>query len=317
MNDPAQGDSQRPPHGLERTGTSLSVLRFMFKHYPFLLGPYRIVNDRRLRWMFKNEREHLATLPCGYKIWVDLQDNDGRAIFCGGNDPKLRRIIQAVLRHGDVVIDVGANHGEYTLLAAALVGNGGAVHAFEPNRVMASRLRRSIDANGLVNVKLFTHAVADASGFGRLKYFRGWSGGTRVVVSTETDSAREVELKTLDEVADLRKDGVARLLKIDVEGMEDAVLRGASRLLAEAPPDVILFESNPSERPFFDRKAPGVLEETGSYVVFEVCRSLVRLRLRQLHPKGCRLPRGRDFVAIRPACMQELAAVLPLREDAR
>lgn len=312
MIDPARNESRRLYTNPDRVGAGASVLRFLFKHYPFLLGPYRIVNDRRVRWLFKNEGEHLVILQCGQKIWVDLQDNDGRAIFCGGNDPKLRRIFQAVLRQGDIVVDVGANHGEYALLAAGLVGGSGGVYAFEPNQVLGSRLRQSIETNELSNVTLFVIAIADASGSGKLRTFPGWSGGTQVTVSTDESGTGEIEIMALDDIADLRKEPAIRLLKIDVEGMEASVLRGASSLLAKAPPDVIVFESNPCERPFFDREAPQLLAETRAYTIFEVCRSLVKLRLQPLRTNGRQFPRGRDFVAIHRARVVALSMVLPL-----
>jgi FkbM family methyltransferase len=312
MSNLGQIESQRLDVAVARAGLGPSALRLLFKYYPFLLGTYRIVNDRRVRWLFKNEGEHLVALPCGRKIWVDLQDNDGRAIFCGGNDPKVRRIFQAVLRPGDIVVDVGANHGEYTLLAAGLIGGGGRVYAFEPNQVPASRLGRSLESNGLDNVTLFVNAVSDAKGFGNLRCFSGWSGGTQVKVSTDEGRNGDVEIVTLDDVVGLREERAIRLLKIDVEGMEGAVLRGAAGLLAEAPPDIILFESNPCEIPFFDRQAPKALEETGSYSIFEVCRSFVKLHLLPLQHGGRQLPEGRDFVAFNRLHLAELAKVLPL-----
>ena len=296
-------------------GPGARALRLVFGHYPLLLGSYRIVNDRRVRWVFRGKGERLTTLPCGLRIWVDLQDNDGRAIFCGGNDPKLRRIFEALLREGDWVADVGANHGEYALLAAHRVGDTGHVFAFEPQPVLVRRLARSVSENGLRNLTVLDQAVGNRSGQGRMRCFAGWSGGTQVVPEDAPTGRQETTLTTLDDLTDRLGKRRLRLLKIDVEGMEGPVLRGATRLLAEHSPEVILFESNPCTTPFVDREAPRVLAETGRYVIFEVCRSILRLRLRPIGLENP-LPSGRDFLAVERGSIEALAKVLPLAPGA-
>jgi FkbM family methyltransferase len=312
---PSAGQDHRDGRGSRAPGPGARALRLVFRHYPLLLGSYRIVNDRRVRWVFWGQGERLTTLPCGLRIWVDLQDNDGRAIFCGGNDPKLRRIFEALLREGDWVVDVGANHGEYALLAAHRVGDTGQVFAFEPQPVLARRLERSVAENGLRNLTVLEQAVGNRSGQGRLRCFAGWSGGTQVVPEDAPTGRQETTLTTLDDCTDRLGARRLRLLKIDVEGMEGPVLRGATRLLAEHPPEVILFESNRCTTPFFDREAPRVLADIGRYVIFEVCRSILRLRLR---PVGLvdPLPSGRDFLAVERGSIEALEKVLPLDRGA-
>jgi FkbM family methyltransferase len=135
------------------------------------------------------------------------------------------------VRPGDVVFDLGANAGFYTLLSAKLAGPTGRVVAFEPVPRNLGYLRRHLAINGCENVTVVAAAVAD-----RLGRARFHDGPAHTVGALTDDGEYEVDVTTLDDVA-----GVApKVIKIDVEGAEAAVLRGARRVLREARPIVLL-----------------------------------------------------------------------------
>ena len=147
------------------------------------------------------------------------------------------------LQPGDVFVDVGANIGGFTLPAARRVGAHGLVVAVEASPRVADYLRRNLEANRIVNVRVFQTAVSDrtsnsvtfyaapdhAFGAGGL----GPGDGMRPI---------SVEAKQLDTL--LAEQGVTtvRVLKVDVEGFEAAVFRGAEQLLTGSRPPTVLFE---------------------------------------------------------------------------
>jgi FkbM family methyltransferase len=154
------------------------------------------------------------------------------------------RFIKSWLRPGDLVVDVGAHVGFFTLLAARLVGPGGRVRSFEPVPANFDALEGNLAANRYTWVTPVRAAVSDAAGTVSLGLDE-----TRLVGASTADfsvggglSSVEAPAVTLDDV--LGGDGRVRLLKIDAEGHEPHVLAGAARILESSPPDAILFEVN-------------------------------------------------------------------------
>lgn len=135
---------------------------------------------------------------------------------------------------GQVVVDVGAHIGVFTLMAARRVGPAGRVVSFEPSPRTQELLRRNLAANGLSWVRFHPLAVADAEGSAEL--FVADDASNNPAADTLTASAGRkgvtVRLRRLDDV--LAEEGVTRVdhLKIDVEGAEQRVLDGAPRTLA-------------------------------------------------------------------------------------
>lgn len=155
--------------------------------------------------------------------------------------------LERILSPGKVFIDVGANFGVYALVAGKLVGETGRVLAFEPTAQSFATLRENIALNHLSNVRAFQVALAQAPGKGWLHY--GWDPvgnwlGQRPSCSKEGNEGEEVQTETLDEL--LAASGIDRVdaMKIDVEGAEELVLRGATGCLTRHSP-IVIFEFNP------------------------------------------------------------------------
>jgi FkbM family methyltransferase len=156
------------------------------------------------------------------------------------------------VRPGWRVVDVGANHGYFTLLLAALVGPEGRVFALEPNPRLFDLLGRTIRVNGFDDrVALLPYAASATSGHAELHVPRGFSGDGSLVVRRGADlTACRVEQRRLDDVIDAPVD----FLKIDAEGADYDVLDGAVGLLpADQRVAVLLehfapFHDRPSER---------------------------------------------------------------------
>ena len=153
-------------------------------------------------------------------------------------EPHLSGLARALVRPGDLAIDVGAHVGTWTLLLASLVGERGQVVAFEPHGPSAARARGAVIAAGLGGrVRLVEAAVGDRVGRAPL-----YAGSDSMLCSLvlgagdAPDTATEVQVTTLDE---LGRDPV-RFLKIDTEGLELAVLRGGRALLAGGDPAILV-----------------------------------------------------------------------------
>jgi FkbM family methyltransferase len=149
------------------------------------------------------------------------------------------------------VIDVGANVGAFTAVLARAVGASGTVHAFEPLPAARARLVRTLDLNGLDNVRIHDAAVSDRLGAAALASYgadyASWSSLTRTTIELPTETMTPVEYvevttTTLDAFcAENAIDDVA-LLKIDVEGAEGRVISGAAGLLGDRRIRLLLLE---------------------------------------------------------------------------
>ena len=156
-----------------------------------------------------------------------------------------RREIAAVLRGlspGDVAVDAGAHKGAYTYWMRRAVGERGRVFAFEPQPRLAAYLAALAAASRWVNVSVRECALSDRAGLGALRVpRRGSSQGAALSngAAGPDEEAVPVRLATLD--AELTGAGRLAFLKVDVEGHELALFRGAARILAEDGP-IVLFE---------------------------------------------------------------------------
>ena len=181
-------------------------------------------------------------------------------------------LVEAFLEPGAVAVDVGANIGHFTVTMARAVGGAGRVHAFEPSAESARRLRRSLELNGRENVTVNEAALAAEAGT-RVLYGYGpgtasWSTLAPRQIPGTAEAARQAEVaaETLDDYAE--RTGIERIdvLKIDVEGGELDVLRGAERLFAARAVALVLVEVSDETLPAFGARAHallGWLEERG------------------------------------------------------
>ena len=131
---------------------------------------------------------------------------------------------------GDIVFDVGANLGAYTLLFAQWVGRSGRVFAFEPAPEPLDGLRRLLDANEVSSRVTVLNAAVSATD-GTATFFADGVDGTSRLVNASVVGAVTVPTVTIDTIC--RRENVRpALIKIDAEGAELDVLRGARETIA-------------------------------------------------------------------------------------
>ncbi len=160
----------------------------------------------------------------------------------GWHELKTSELFFKLVEPGSTVIDVGANVGYFTLLAAKLAGKEGLVLAFEPDPTSFGFLSKSIAKNNFQNVRIFRECISNIDGQ-RTLYLSATSN--RGLHSTSTDLGGvkiTVPSARLDSVASMLNVSSVDLLKVDVEGGEPDVLESASHLLAEGRVKNIIME---------------------------------------------------------------------------
>lgn len=241
-----------------------------------------------------------SKVPGGYFVATPLNDYVGRAIYYSGDlDRKVTWACTKLVRPGDTVIDIGANLGLVTMILASLVGPLGSVLAFEPIPRMQDLIKGALAKNAIQNVKLFGCALGaergqmdlfvpvDHAGCATFSPERIAKGAESISVPVErlSDLLRQEELSPV------------RLIKIDVEGFESEVLKGAYEWMSKSPPDSVLFELNGQESVLNDNLAVRLLDEL-DYQFFALPRRLVRMRAERAKPTDARPHKAHDFIGI-------------------
>lgn len=150
---------------------------------------------------------------------------------------------------GQTFIDVGANCGYYTMLATRLVGKHGRVVAYEPNPVYAQLLRRTRDLND-ADYLVREVALSDTIGKSVLSVPENYHGSASIVSGIIPDSYElfdyDIETTTLDQEVQEQLVSGADVIKIDAEGAEELVWRGAKSLLGSGHPITLMIEYSPN-----------------------------------------------------------------------
>jgi FkbM family methyltransferase len=190
-----------------------------------------------------------APTAFGTRHKVQFPDKIQRYIFYFGVwEPAITAFIRGSLAPGDKFVDVGANIGYYTCLAATLVGPSGAVYAIEASPRIFALLQENVELNGLTNVHAYNNAVFDRSERLQLFSYKETNiGRTSLVRERPGAIVEEVDARPLPELIDWSALRNVRLIKIDVEGAEWPVIKGVSDLLKHfAPSTEWLVEINPA-----------------------------------------------------------------------
>jgi FkbM family methyltransferase len=211
------------------------------KHVP-LRGPARLLISSYARTRYQPDQSVArVTNHVGDIFDADLSSTLEWHLWAFGRyEPHFADLFAMLVRPGDRCVDVGANVGVHTVRLARLAGQDGEVIAIEPDPGVMSRTKRNVELNDLANVRLLNAAASDRAG--QLTLYRPGDTDTNraraslLRHSHLTGETITVPLVTIDEVCG---DDQVALIKIDVEGHEDAVVRGAACVIARDRPAVI------------------------------------------------------------------------------
>ena len=196
--------------------------RLLRSESPKLERPVKTVVGRLMQ---KTRRfEHVLIPRDGYRLPFFSSSNFALTYWVAPDlvDPT-EEFVRSVLRPGAVFVDVGANVGTVSALAAGVVGPSGTVVAIEPHPTTFDLLCRTIDSNGLANVTPLPVACGATAGMARLTNERRKDDNNKM---DDTGAGIAVAMTTLANVLGEQSLEKVDLLKIDVEGFECAVLRG-------------------------------------------------------------------------------------------
>ena len=235
-------------------------------------------------------------LASGEYICVDTNSLDAIDYLLGWEmEVNIVPIFRSFLRSDSVVLDIGANFGLYTAIAAAKIRDRGRLYSFEANPHTFDFLKRTLYANRLAqnkNVVAVNALVGESSGRGTLHYLPQYLGGaTMTDVGQWGEAKRSIELDLIAIDQFLPGDLAVDLVKIDVEGHEPFVVRGMRETIRRSPNIRIFAEF-----------VEGFLAHTVSAERFAVeidalglhiCRVLPRARLQRV--ESGQAPRGANF----------------------
>ena len=166
----------------------------------------------------------------------------------GGYETSKMTAVKTLLPNRGAFIDAGANKGDFSLLAGRILKGRAQVFAFEPEPSNCSWLRRSIRLNGYTNIDLFEIALSHENGEVPL-YIGQKSGWHSLLPGLESQGKGVIYVKTrrLDSfLEEIQFKAQVGMIKIDVEGSEMNLLRGAAKTLADQDDIILLIDLHSS-----------------------------------------------------------------------
>jgi len=175
----------------------------------------------------------------GHKMYLDSKDTL-QLSFSGVHERFTTQFVMQEIKKGDVVLDIGANIGYYTLIFAKLVGDNGKVFAFEPEPNNFALLKKNVEINGYHNVVLIEKAVSNKNGKTRLYLAKENLGDHRIYESEVIIGRNSIEIDTV-RLDDYFKDYEEKIdfIKMDIQGAEPAAFEGMIRLLEKKHPKLL------------------------------------------------------------------------------
>jgi FkbM family methyltransferase len=249
--------------------------------------------EMRWAWLAGRPRSFVVPIQSGMKMRLYGDSELSRLIYCRDFEVTERAFLNDFLRLGDVFVDVGANIGLFTLIAATRVGQVGRVVSFEPATTTNKRLTDNVRLNDFGNVTCVRAALSDSSGqlelVQSLDGFDAWNSLAKPTMGS-TFSNETVDVIAWDRYATQHNlVGAVTMMKIDVEGWESRVLAGGREIFsrADAPLLQVEFEDHAAKTAGSScRDLYRLLEDFGyrMFVYDAGARCLVREPMRDHYP---------------------------------
>lgn len=213
------------------------------KHAPFLLKAFQQLYIR-----IQKKEIIQVTIPLDAQLKVYSTDiGVGLPLLLKGTyEPKETQLFLDSIHNGNIIFDIGANIGYYTVLASKKAGQRGKVFAFEPDRQNLSLLKENLSINDCKNVTIIDKALTDQNtklAFHEEPYNKGESA-----ISYEKSGkySYTVEGISLDTFISQEKISHIDVIKMDIEGAEIGVLKGAKTFFTKIKGAKLFIEYNPS-----------------------------------------------------------------------
>lgn len=178
----------------------------------------------------------------GFRLFVMQDDYVGLGIkLTSSYEQHVTQILKRVLREGDVFLDLGANIGYFSMMAASLVGSQGKVISFEPNPQNLQLIYNSVLQNGFKNISIYPFAASNAPDI--LRFANIGSNGL-VVGNAAQDQRYSFLVPAVTVDTTLAHENRIDVVKMDIEAHEPLAFQGMRRLIARCKP-VLLTEYHP------------------------------------------------------------------------
>ena len=185
-----------------------------------------------MKWLLRVRR--LETEVQGIKLWVDPASNFGKRVLREGNyEADLTSVFGKLLQPGQTFVDVGANEGWFSMLAAKSVGVSGRVLACEPQERLWPVITKNIFLNSFANVQLLPFAVSEQPGEAVINLYPSVNTGSSNISTTKRrwETQQRIKLLPLTDLLTSLQGRDVDLMKVDVEGFEHKVLLSAGKHL--------------------------------------------------------------------------------------
>lgn len=215
---------------------------------------------------------HILKTLHGFSMKIDPSRDTGveLSLFETGTYEKgTLHVLQQFLKPGDCFVDVGANIGLMSVFASQCVGKTGKVVAFEAHPETYGLLKDNISLNEITNIETNAFALGDENTTAFI--YDNWDinrGGASLVIQNEASKGHEVQVKKLDDV--LEETLQPKMIKIDVEGFELQVLKGAKQTIAAARPILIVEFSTSRDNNYDSSELLNFIESFGFYDLFRL-----------------------------------------------
>ncbi|WP_136161120.1 FkbM family methyltransferase [Sphingomonas flavalba] len=226
---------------------ALSVIRFISSHPLNQSAPLAAIS-RFIRWQIASRLiKAPVALPFTENTRLLVENGMTGATgnwYCGLHEPEEMGFALHALRSGDLFLDIGANIGSYTILAAG--ARGARAIAIEPVPSTFAKLEANVRLNGLsANVQTLCCGLSSEPGI--IRFTATLDTMNRVALPGETLPTISVPVRTIDDVC---ANNIPQIIKIDVEGHETSVLSGGEHTLISERVEAVVMETNGSGTKF-------------------------------------------------------------------
>jgi FkbM family methyltransferase len=242
-----EGDASGPLSSA-LVGPLLRTWQRLYRGTPNFRGKGRVLFEWPSRLIRKWPADVAITSHEELVFWhCDLNEYLYRLLFfCEVHEIDVDWMCRRLLKPGDIFVDIGACYGYHALTNASRVGPRGRVYAFEPQPDMFAALRENVRRNDLANLEMENLALSDRSEHLQLHRFSSLGAGHTSIACLEhpVSGVLPCEAITMDEYVTRKGMGQITAVKLDVEGAELKILRGARALLGSSKPPMWIIEVN-------------------------------------------------------------------------
>ena len=217
----------------------------VFDTFIRLLRPIQFPGKKRLLDPIVPKHGRLRANVFGYETVLDVGEWIQRCIYLGCYERKETQLVRRQLKRGMTFLDVGANVGYFSLLAASIVGESGRVLSIEPLPDLYQILKETIDRNHIKNIELLRIGLDDSDHVGVIyRPPESQHNNSPSVFGSEEGTPVDISFKRLDNTLQEQNIETVDVMKVDVEGMEARTLAGASEAMTHRRIKAVLMEFN-------------------------------------------------------------------------